>query len=1007
MKVIFSLIPSLVFVIFLSNVRAQYVVSDYSDIGDSTLDDGIFFPFTLRSAIQNANYKGVAATIEFSEDYKTIQLGTPLPGIIVPMKIKGDGLTLEPATPGGVNQGLVFEANNSGIQTTIIQNFAINGLVWNGDDGVIENVTCRNNGFANLQIYEAHRNTIGNANTSAYADNFFYGGQYGITLYRSNDNIIQRSFVGINENDSVKPNTRYGILVENSHRTIIRNNIVSGSGEHGIWIEGVESTKPNEIQSSGHLIENNGIGTDKFKNSAVPNGFAGIQITYSLSDTIRNNVVSGNLGTGIMVEMRTPGTGVLVDSRTIIEHNMIGVDRLGKKAVGNGSRGVYIAGKSNIVRYNIISGNAGMGIHVEGPNSIVTSNIVGLDSSQTVALPNGIGIGVTNDDSEYAVIGTTAPDSTGNIVAGNTGAGIYVYAAGTKNVIVHSNIIGANKDTVAFPNGGHGIHMKYSLSDILAKENLIIANGGDGIRIECNVVKFLDTTIPPLVQRPSYIRIYDNCIGCGRKNDTLARHGGSGIFILSADTISVDSNAIMGAAGNGITLKNDTAAFPIPTRGIEITQNRIGPENGSAISQIIGGDGILVDRAYDVFIGPSSYFIGSDFYEGDSNTIRFCQGHGIAMRNLTRRVTVSKNSFIDNMLGGIALDDLGAYFTNGNFNDEADLDFGSNGLQNTLNQFIGFTEGSTIYLSGTFQGKPDDTLFTTRYYSVEVYLAKVMPVGLEHRTQGSIFVKQFMIPIDKTGYYDLDTAWDEPGIDAYTAAYPFVTVTVTNPDEGTSSFSHLTPVGGGVDIAVDIDSLHSKVEPNGRVTLVALIMNRGDNPATTVTVRDTVSNVDLESVTITKGTALIVDSTFTATIPSLVLGEVVKYTAVGKVRSQGMHRRRVSAMPSETDINLANNDDTISFLITDVSSIKKPNLSVINLTIVSDRKAKIIGLGSGAFVIRVHNLLGQLVNASQVTSAGEPVEIPLEHGPQLITILRDGREVSHNMVIFNGQKTSR
>lgn len=45
----------------LSLFGSVFKVSDYSDLPDEDLDDGIYYPYTLRSAIQNANLQGTDA----------------------------------------------------------------------------------------------------------------------------------------------------------------------------------------------------------------------------------------------------------------------------------------------------------------------------------------------------------------------------------------------------------------------------------------------------------------------------------------------------------------------------------------------------------------------------------------------------------------------------------------------------------------------------------------------------------------------------------------------------------------------------------------------------------------------------------------------------------------------------------------------------------------------------------------------------------------------------------
>jgi hypothetical protein len=270
-----------------------------------------------------------------------------------------------------------------------------------------------------------------------------------------------------------------------------------------------------------------------------------------------------------------------------------------------------------------------------------------------------------------------------------------------------------------------------------------------------------------------------------------------------------------------------------------------------------------------------------------------------------------------------------------------------------------------------------------------VYLAKELPEAESFRTQGTWHYGVFTLNTNEVGRCDLRQVFDDPWIDARSDEYPFATVVVSSAN-GTSEFSHLSPAPEITDIAVHIDTNLSKVESNGRVTIQATIMNLGGNPATTVAVRDTTSNFDLESVTISKGVALIADSTFVATIPSLAFGEVIEYKAIGKARAIGPHLRRVYAIPSENDVNVSNNFDTIQLIVTGISSVNSVEAEKIKIT-ASGRVATLTGLANGHYIIRSHDLLGRNIGHHEVTVSGDAaVEFYLETGVNLIDITRQG-----------------
>src|SRR5262249_2174397 len=66
---------------------------------------------------------------------------------------------------------------------------------------------------------------------------------------------------------------------------------------------------------------------------------------------IQNNVISGNLGAGIAVS----------SGATLISGNVIGTDKTGTNAVGNGGYGISIGSSGNLILNNVISGNVMLG----------------------------------------------------------------------------------------------------------------------------------------------------------------------------------------------------------------------------------------------------------------------------------------------------------------------------------------------------------------------------------------------------------------------------------------------------------------------------------------------------------------------------------------------------------------------------------------------------------------------------------------------------------------------
>ena len=216
------------------------------------------------------------------------------------------------------------------------------------------------------------------------------------------------------------------------------------------------------------------------------------------------NVISGNTGDGVDIN----GSGT---TGNVVAGNLIGTDVTGDVALGNASSGVYIAtsASDNIIggttasARNIISANEYSGVEIFGANdNLVEGDYIGTDITGTVALGNNQGSGTFGfADGGVAIEAGTASNTiggltatpgngAGNLVSGNTFAGVLLYGAGSNNLVV-GNLIGTDvTGTVALGNlidpvvnfGGAGVGVEYSPGTIVGEpggRNVISGNGGD------------------------------------------------------------------------------------------------------------------------------------------------------------------------------------------------------------------------------------------------------------------------------------------------------------------------------------------------------------------------------------------------------------------------------------------------------------------------------------------------------------------------------------------------
>jgi hypothetical protein len=158
------------------------------------------------------------------------------------------------------------------------------------------------------------------------------------------------------------------------------------------------------------------------------------------------NVLSGNVNHGIFI-------GDIGSNSNLVQGNFIGTDPTGAAAVPNrvgveitnGAQSNTIGG--SIAARNFIAGNSADGIQVDGAgtqNNLIQGNYIGLKFDGSAALPNhgGGGVDIFGGAQSNTIGGTAA--GAGNLISGNQSPGIAINGAGTNNTLVQGNVIGLN-----------------------------------------------------------------------------------------------------------------------------------------------------------------------------------------------------------------------------------------------------------------------------------------------------------------------------------------------------------------------------------------------------------------------------------------------------------------------------------------------------------------------------------------------------------------------------------
>ena len=237
----------------------------------------------------------------------------------------------------------------------------------------------------------------------------------GIVLTTKGNNKVYRNWIGLDTSGAAAGNGQYGININGSSSNAIggssaaERNVIAANGNTNVHLEG---------GASDNVVSGNYIGTDPTGTSAIGGSASGIRIfgdagpnTFGGTAAGAGNVINGS-GAGIFIQ----GSG------SVFQGNLIGTDKTGMVALGNGSSGgILIAGNQsggNTIggtaagARNIISGNANTGINVEGgsptPN-LIEGNFIGTDVTGAGDLGNGsdgIRVAYSGDPTDTVIGGT-------------------------------------------------------------------------------------------------------------------------------------------------------------------------------------------------------------------------------------------------------------------------------------------------------------------------------------------------------------------------------------------------------------------------------------------------------------------------------------------------------------------------------------------------------------------------------------------------------------------------
>jgi parallel beta-helix repeat protein len=594
------------------------IVTNTQDSGPGSLRAALYYAFdhpgttiTFDIPESDSGFSNNVFNILPTDGFPSLVNATILDGATEPVNANPDGPQI--LLNGILGQslsvfpsGLQFKGTNCLARSFIINNFPEAGVLITGSGASGNTVSgcylgtdpsgliAETNVFYPAEISGgAVSNVIGG--TTVAERNIISGSAYQGLAIRdpgTQDNIVEGNYIGLNANGTPLPNAWAGIQIFGGAQsnliggyTASARNIISGNMFQGIAIS--------DPTTGGNIVAGNYIGLDPSGTTAMPNGYAGVDIfggSFSnyVGGTVSGagNVISGNIYQGVSIS----SNGAVAN---VVQGNLIGLNAAGAMAIPNGEAGVgiYTGAQSNLIggtsvsARNIISGNGEQGVAVGNPGTsgnTIQGNYIGVNPAGTAAVSN-TWAGVNFFDGAVSnLVGGVLPGA-GNVISGNGIQGVLIQDAGTENNSVQGNFIGLNATgNAAIPNLASGIEIYNGPSANFVGgyggRNFISGNAGYGIDIDYgssgNVVQ-------------------GNTIGLDAQNSTVIPNVMANVLLyvdvtsnLIGGTTLGAANLISGSPGGGVLVYYDSTNNPI--RGNSIFNN-----NGTAIFLYAGGNNDL------------------------------------------------------------------------------------------------------------------------------------------------------------------------------------------------------------------------------------------------------------------------------------------------------------------------------------------------------------------------------------------------------------------------------
>ena len=260
--------------------------------------------------------------------------------------------------------------------------------------------------------------------------------------------------------------------------------------------------------------------------------------------------------------------------------------------------------------------DAGIVLIAGASGSVVAGNFLGTDPAGG-SIPGAEQYGVNVGGTTGVTIGGTAPADR-NVIAGNTGANIYVNDSGGPNTVVKGNLIGLNAaGTTALPAGGPygGIYVRVGVGVLIggptaADRNVISGHPQSGVVIGYTVGgtaaqgtiegNSIGTDVTGTLPVPNNAGVFIPNSNCVVKNNVIAGNTQYGIYaeggsnhVIQGNFIGTDGTATLdlGNGDGGIVIGGTNWTIGGPGAG----QGNVIAHNGAPYGGIVNGGYQMAD----------------------------------------------------------------------------------------------------------------------------------------------------------------------------------------------------------------------------------------------------------------------------------------------------------------------------------------------------------------------------------------------------------------------------